>query len=141
MKLMIKWRRTTNRQRQLAKEMVDRKFGSIRLLVCSSCTGVRERATELQALQKAFAAQGLEKTTLIEFGGCLNGCAKPIAIGLQGEMRASYVFSGIDLLNDAEDIVRTCKAYQDAPKGWIVNAHDCGRLRHCLLARLPSWRL
>lgn len=91
------------------------------------------------ALHQAIQNEGLGNTVLIEFGGCLNACSEPIAMGLQGSGRASYVFSGIDLVKDAEDIARTCKKYLELRKGWIVDAQDCGRLRHCLRARLPAW--
>lgn len=75
----------------------------------------------------------------VEFGGCMNTCGEPVAIGLQGVGCASYLFSGLDPAREAEDVARTCKAYMAANKGWIVDAQACGELRHKLRARLPAW--
>lgn len=111
----------------------------IRILVCSTCIGDRDRGSEGKALYQAIKSEGLDKTVRLEFGGCLNACDEPVAMGLQGSGRASYVFSGIDPVKDAEDIARTCKKYLELRKGWIIDAQDCGRLRYCLRARLPAW--
>lgn len=109
-----------------------------RLLICSTCTGMRNRLAEEQALRSALQQAELTRQVRLEFGGCVNACPEPVAIGLQGKGRASYVFSGIDLVQDADDIAATCQVYIGAAKGWIVDAHACGRLRDCLRARLPS---
>ena len=69
---------------------------------------------------------------------CFSGCAEPTALALQGQGRASYVFSGLDVVADADDIAATCKTYLDSPKGWIEDARPCGRLRMCLRARIPA---
>lgn len=109
-----------------------------RVLVCSTCTGARNRPVEEQALRTALNQAGLTGLVRLEFGGCMNACPEPVAIGLQGEGLASYVFSGIDLIQDADDIAATCRAYLDASKGWVVDARACGRLRDRLRARLPA---
>ena len=50
---------------------------------------------------------------------------------------ASYVFSGVSLSADLDDIVATCRVYAESPEGIITDAHACGRLRELLVARLP----
>ena len=57
---------------------------------------------------------------------------------MQAKGRASYVFSDIDLKKNAKDIAQTCQVYLTVPKGWIEDAHPCGRLRYCLRARIPA---
>jgi len=109
-----------------------------RILICTTCEGERSRSAESDALREALERAGLANRITFEFGGCVGACAEPVAIGLQGEGLASYVFSGLDLHEDADDIAATCQAYLAARKGWIVDAHPCGRLRDCLRARLPA---
>jgi len=69
---------------------------------------------------------------------CLGPCDEPIALALQGSGMATYVFVGIDLVEDAEDIQATCRVYLSSPQGWIEDARPCGRLRHCLKTRVPA---
>lgn len=89
-------------------------------------------------MNDALRRAGLADQVNVEFAGCIGSCTAPITIGLQGNGRASYVFSGINLLDDADDIAATTLAYLNARKGWIVDAHVCGRLRECLQTRLPA---
>lgn len=109
-----------------------------RILICSTCDGERSRAAEADEVREALARAGLADRITFEFGGCIGACVEPIAIGLQGEGLATYVFSGLNLREDADDIAATCQAYLAARKGWILDAHPCGRLRDCLRARLPT---
>ncbi|WP_226688257.1 DUF1636 family protein [Ruegeria arenilitoris] len=110
----------------------------IRLLICSSCAGTRDRVAERQAVDNALVRAGLNGRVVISDHACFSGCAEPTALALQAAGRASYVFSGVDIVTDAEDIVATCKAYLDSPAGWIEDARPCGRLRMCLRARIPA---
>lgn len=91
-------------------------------------------------MRDALAQAGLAEQVNVEFAGCIGACTAPVAIGLQGSGRASYVFSGINILDDADDIAATTLAYLTTRKGWIVDAHVCGRLRECLQTRLPALR-
>lgn len=68
----------------------------------------------------------------------MNGCARPVSLALQSPERATYFFGGVDLEADVADIVATLRAYLDAPKGWIEDARPCGRLRFCLVGRVPA---
>lgn len=110
------------------------------LHICQSCLGTDTAKPpsdrELAALQAKFIAADMNVT--VARVDCLNVCDAPAAISLQAADKASYVFSGIDITADAEDIVATCKAHAKAEMGWITDASECGRLRFCLVARLPS---
>ena len=55
----------------------------------------------------------------------------------QAEGRATYVFGALSAA-DADDIARFVAAYRVAPKGWIADARPLGRLRDCLVARVPA---
>lgn len=69
---------------------------------------------------------------------CMGACDTPLALALQGTQRATYLFAGIDVKSDKDDIVATCRTYLDSPAGWIEDARPCGRLRLCLRARIPA---
>ncbi|MEX0319352.1 MAG: DUF1636 family protein [Ruegeria sp.] len=110
----------------------------IRLLLCSSCTGTRDRGAERQVVTEALAEAGLAGQVELGDHACFSACAGPVSLALQGQGMASYVFSGLDPVADATDIAATCRTYIDAPKGWIEDARPCGRLRECLRARVPA---
>lgn len=111
-----------------------------RILICSTCQGERKRKAEVDTVTDALCRAGLADQVSVECAGCIGSCEAPVSIGLQGDGRASYVFSGINLLDDADDIAATCRAYLNTRKGWIIDAHVCGRLRECLQTRLPALR-
>ncbi len=110
----------------------------IRLLICNSCSGTRDHAAEKQAVQAALTRAGVEDQVVQTDHACFSSCDEPTALALQSEERASYVFSGIKVVADADDIAATCKTYLNSPKGWIEDARPCGRLRMCLRARIPA---
>ncbi|WP_171174675.1 DUF1636 family protein [Ruegeria sp. HKCCD8929] len=110
----------------------------IRLLLCASCTGARDRAAERKAVTDALADVGLDGQVELGDHACFSACAGPVSLALQGQGMASYVFSGLDPVADATDIAATCRTYLDAPAGWIEDARPCGRLRECLRARVPA---
>lgn len=112
----------------------------IRLLICDSCAGSRNREAERQAVQTALAEAGLQPDQItVADHGCFSGCAAPVSLALQGQGMASYVFAGVDVVADAGDIAATCRTYLNAPKGWIEDARPCGRLRMCLRSRIPAF--
>lgn len=86
----------------------------------------------------ALAAAGISANVRVGDAPCLGPCAEPLALALQGEGRGAYVFAGVSLPADLDDLVATCQAYMDAPGGWIVDARPCGRLRYCLRTRVPA---
>lgn len=110
------------------------------LHICQSCIATQKAkpptSNELAALQEKLSSAGLDVS--VKSVDCLNVCDAPAAVSLQALGKASYVFSDIDITTDAEDIISTCQQHLAADNGWIVDALACGRLRFCLVARLPS---
>lgn len=120
--------------------MAGKRVDQIRLSVCSSCAGVRDRGAEQRALRQALDRAGLADRVDLGEHACFSSCDTAIALSLQGPRMASYVFSGIDVGADADDIAATCQVYLDSPAGWIEDARPCGRLRLCLHARIPAFQ-
>ena len=105
------------------------------LRLCSTCDPA-DFAGAQQRLQAALDAAGLN--TEVREQACMNACAEPVSLALQGHGKATYLFAGLQLLSDQEDIVMTVRAYLQSPGGWIEDATQCGRLRHCLKGRVPT---
>lgn len=112
-----------------------------RLIICATCSADFD-ATEPEAVVELFAKSFKNSDIADDFTivstQCLGACETPRAIAIQGRRKATYVFSGISLESDIEDIIATCKLYLTAPDGLIVDARPCGRLRDCLRARIPA---
>ncbi len=100
------------------------------LRLCVSCDGA-----DVSALQVALDAAGLDIKVMPQ--DCMNACATPVSLALQDVGRATNFFAGVDPVADQADIVTTARAYLDAPGGWIDDATVCGRLRFCLVGRVP----
>jgi len=83
------------------------------------------------ALRKARPELRIERTA------CLSVCAAPATLAAQGAGRATYVFSGLTG-EDARDVLTFADAYLAAPAGWIEDARPLGRLRNCLMPRVPA---
>jgi len=83
-------------------------------------------------------AAGIDHQVKLTPQACFGACDAPVSLSLQAPDRATYLFSGVDPDADATDIVATVRAYLDAPQGWIEDARPCGRLRHCLVGRVPA---
>lgn len=104
----------------------------LQLSVCSEC-GVF-RAKDLRA---ALAQTDMPDDVSLTESPCLGPCDRPTALALQTPGHAGYVFAGITI-EDAADIAATCALVLSSDKGWIEDARPCGRLRHLLVARIPS---
>lgn len=109
----------------------------VRLLLCATCDGATPEADQ-RAIADALAREGLADRVRIVMVDCMGACEDPGALGFQGQGLAAYVFAGVRMVDDADDIARTCRAWLEAPDGWIGDARACGRLRDCLRARLPA---
>ncbi len=107
------------------------------LRLCATCEG-EGFAEGKQAVETALNDANLSQNVTVKRVACLGACETPKALAMQAEGRASYVFSGLNLNEDAKDIAQTCQVYLTAPKGWIEDAHPCGRLRYCLRTRIPA---
>jgi predicted metal-binding protein len=102
--------------------------------LCAPCLAGRT-AEAVAGVARALDDGAL--AALVEVGPCLGPCGRPVALSLQGN-GAACVFAGVRLPGDIGDLVATCRAYRDAPGGWIEDARPCGRLRFCLHARIPG---
>ena len=89
-----------------------------------------------EGLQQALDAAHVQARVIAQ--PCMNACADPVSLALQGEGRATYFFAGIDPVTNRDDIVATVAIYLNSPNGWIEDATACGRLRHCLKGRVPA---
>ena len=69
---------------------------------------------------------------------CLNACDKPTALAFRAEGKAAYLFAGVDAETDGADVEAFAKLYADAPDGWIEDARPAGKLRFCLIGRIPA---
>lgn len=114
---------------------------TMRIVVCATCdpeAGGEGAERFLSSLRETLDRDGLGDVVELAPVECMSACAEPVALALQGEGRASYLFSGVAPIEDVADIVATCRAYLAAPEGWIVDARPCGRLRLCLKGRIPA---
>jgi len=68
---------------------------------------------------------------------CMSACANPVAVSFRAKGKAAYMFAGIDPAKDQQDILAFARLYAAADDGWIADARPCGRLRFCLLGRIP----
>ncbi|MHA6346909.1 DUF1636 family protein [Roseivivax sp. CAU 1761] len=106
-----------------------------RLLICTSCAGAPDaagRATLARALEAAGAA------IVVAGQPCLNACGRPVTLALQGPGRATCLFVETRPEADRADLAATIRAWRAAPAGWIEDARPCGRLRFCLIGRVPA---
>ncbi len=100
-----------------------------RITVCATC---REGAGRV--LAERLAAEGLD-VRLVE---CLNACSRPLALAVTGEGKATYLFAGVEPESQVEEVVAFAGLYRDALGGEVADARSCGRLRFCLLGRIPA---
>ena len=115
----------------------DSTVNAVTLRLCTGCEGGGMREGK-SAVQDALDKAGLADLVRVRPAACLGACEAPRSLALQSPGRASYVFAGVDLIEQATDIAATCQTYLDAPKGWIEDARPCGTLRHQLRARIPD---
>jgi len=91
-----------------------------------------------QAILDALNTSDMKDCFTLSYVDCMGACATPSAIALQGDGLATFLFSGLSITEDIDDIVKTCRTYLDSPNGWIQDAQSCGRLKYCLHARIPG---
>ncbi len=85
-------------------------------------------------LADRLAAEGIE-VRLVE---CLNACGRPLALAVTGQGKAAYLFAGVDPEEQAGEVAAFAGLYRDAPAGEVADARGAGRLRFCLLGRIPA---
>lgn len=114
------------------------------VFICSTCLKDDEttpKGESLAAELKAVFAKSSEAAIRdfnIETFACMSACANPTAISFRAKGKAAYMFAGVDPATDQDDILAFAKLYIAAKDGWIEDARPCGRLRFCLLGRIPA---
>ena len=74
---------------------------------------------------------------IVETAACMNQCDAPVSLALRGPGRDVYLFAGVDPETDLEDAAALARIYAEAEGGTIEDARPAGRLRHCLVGRVP----
>jgi len=114
------------------------------VFICSTCRKDDETTPKGDALAAELKAVFAKSSDVairdfkIETFECMSACANPTAISFRAHGKAAYMFSGVDPAKDQQDILAFAKLYIAAKDGWIEDARPCGRLRHCLLGRIPA---
>lgn len=106
-----------------------------RIVVCSTCDG-RDGKAFAARLRAALAARGLGFA--VQDHDCLSNCRRPLGIAFAAPGKATYLFGDIDPQRDLSDTLAFAAMYADSDDGWIEDARGAGRLRHCLVGRLPA---
>ena len=101
-----------------------------RVIVCRTCADGKG-----EALAKALRAAGVAGVETVD---CMNLCKRPVSLALRGDGKDVYLFAGIDPERDVADAVALVRLYAEAPGGTIVDARPAGRLRQCLVGRVPG---
>lgn len=99
-----------------------------RVTICETCAGP---GTALAA--KLGEMDGWD----VVMHPCLSVCDEPVAMAVQADRSATYVFAGLTDA-DANDVLAFVALYDDAPAGWVADARPAGRLRFCLKSRVPA---
>lgn len=107
-----------------------------RIVICETCAGPGEEP-QGAAFATALRAR-LGADARVETVACLNHCGAPVAVALRAEGKAVYLFAGVDPARDLEDAVALARLYADAADGEITDARPAGRLRHCLIGKVPA---
>jgi predicted metal-binding protein len=113
-----------------------------RVIVCTTCLAANAAEPRgdalVAALRGAFADDPVLADFSVEAHECLSACAQPNALSFRAEGKAVYLFSGVDPVADRDDIAAFARLYVAAPDGWIEDARPAGRLRFCLVGRIPA---
>lgn len=106
-----------------------------RIVVCSTCE--RAGATGFAARLRA-ALTGHRPAFEVHEHACMSNCARPLSVAFAAPDKATYLFGDIDPDTDLADTLAFARLYADAADGWIEDARPAGRLRFCLIGRVPA---
>ncbi|WP_254054492.1 DUF1636 domain-containing protein [Roseovarius sp. EL26] len=106
-----------------------------RIVVCSTCEGLGGKRFAVN-LRAAFA----EKAMLFEVQDhdCMSNCGRALSVAFSAPGKATYLFGDIDPAKDLADTLAFAGMYAASTDGWIEDARGAGRLRHCLVGRVPA---
>ncbi|WP_425038647.1 DUF1636 family protein [Primorskyibacter sp. S187A] len=103
------------------------------ILICTTCRG----SGPASDLRRAIA-RGAPESAVFKAVDCLAACDAPIAVGLQGRGKASYLFGGIESDIEARAIATFAHAFENSATGWTSSQERPAALADKTLARLPG---
>lgn len=106
-----------------------------RIVVCSTCEGIDGKGFA-DSLRAALAGRGLPFE--VQTHDCLSNCARPLSVAFAAPGKATYLFGDIAPEADLADTVAFARLFADSSDGWIEDARPAGRLRLCLIGRVPA---
>lgn len=68
---------------------------------------------------------------------CMSNCSRPLSVAFSAPGKATYLFGDIEV-TDLDDTLAFAAMYATSDDGWIEDARGAGRLRHCLIGRVPA---
>lgn len=106
-----------------------------RVIICSTCAapGAQPQGAGFADALRALVPEGVA----VETTECMNLCERPVSMALRGEARDVYLFADIDPETDLAEAAALVQLYVEAEGGTITDARPAGRLRHCLVGRVP----
>lgn len=106
-----------------------------RVVVCTTCEGTDGEGFAA-ALREVLAAEGM--AFAVQEHECMSNCARPQSMAFSAPGKATYLFGNIDPARDLADTMAFARLYAASSDGWIEDARPAGRLRHCLIGRVPA---
>ena len=106
-----------------------------RVVVCSTCEGT-DGIAFAAVLRQAFAERDMD--FVVQDHACMSNCARPLSVAFSAPGKATYLFGDIDPETDLADTLAFAGLYADTADGWIEDARPAGRLRFCLVGRVPA---
>ena len=106
-----------------------------RIVVCSTCEGSDGKGFD-DTLRAALASRGMDFE--VQAHDCLSNCARPLSVAFTAPGKATYLFGDIAPETDLADTLAFAALYAETPDGWIEDARPAGRLRFCLIGRVPA---
>jgi predicted metal-binding protein len=108
------------------------------VFICSTCAEIGGDPKGVALIEDVRARLASFGDFEVRAQACLNVCDKPTALAFRAEGKAAYLFAGVDAEADAADVEAFAKLYAESPDGWIEDARSAGRLRFCLIGRIPA---
>ncbi len=106
-----------------------------RIVVCSTCDGVDGKGFAAR-LREEIAREAMNFE--VQDHDCMSNCSRPLSVAFSAEGKATYLFGDLDPEKDLQDTLSFARLYADCVDGWIEDARGAGRLRHCLIGRVPA---
>ncbi len=98
--------------------------------ICGECKG---KGTALAKALSGIVAEGID----VQISACLNVCSQPLTVAARATGKEAYLFAGVTP-EDADAVATFARMWQAAPDGAIADARPLGRLRSCLIGRIPA---